>query len=173
MNTRAISKIEAARAQLDAAIELHFTSENFMAVHMLTAAAYNLLRDLAKHDGNDRPFLKSEWVNGLNEKEKRAALAFLNAPENFFKHANRDPNALLTEFNLELTEILLLDAIAYFKPLPVHERPKHYDTLLIWFGVPRVGLSEAEKSFFELARAVLQSQGKKAFWGLVVEREKR
>jgi hypothetical protein len=109
-----VSKLEVARDQLDAAIETFFLSDNAVAVHTLTAAAYNVLRDIAKQDGSAFPFIKTGFIATLKESEKNKAVAFLNAPENFFKHADRDPNGIL-EFDPELTELMLMDACSYFK----------------------------------------------------------
>ena len=57
-----ISKLDAARSQIDASIEMYFTSANPVALHTLTMAAYNILRDLAKKDGSKYPFLKTQFI---------------------------------------------------------------------------------------------------------------
>src|SRR5690348_17337317 len=114
MSLLRVAKLDAARAQLDAAIELFFTSENPVAVHTLTAAAYNVLRDLANHEGLEFPFIKTGFMQSLEPSQRSAAHSFIHAAENFFKHADRDPSETL-ELNPELTELLLLDACSYFK----------------------------------------------------------
>jgi hypothetical protein len=52
-----ISKIEAARRQLDSAIELWFLDKDEVSVHTLVAAAYQLVHDLKEHKGLARELL--------------------------------------------------------------------------------------------------------------------
>lgn len=159
-----VKKLDAARDQLDAAIELFFISDNAVAVHTLTAAAYNVLRDLAKLNGAEFPFIKSGFLEPLKESEKRKIMSFLNGPENFFKHADRDPENVL-EFDPELTELLLMDACAYFKMDPEH-RPRHYDAIKLWAGTLRSDVSE-DSLPGRLTLAVIQGlkgAGKRYFW---------
>ena len=158
------TKIEAARAQLDAAIELFFTAENPIAVHTLTSAAYNVLKDLAKQQGIQHPILKNGFVDSLPDKERSSVRAFLNKPENFFKHADRDPDDIL-ELDPELTELLLLDACAYFKHSGA-EPPKHYDAIKAWGGNLRADIDPDSPlgQFTTQVMAALRARGKANFW---------
>jgi hypothetical protein len=161
-----VSKLEVARDQLDAAIELFFLSDKLIAVHTLTAAAYNVLADLSKRDGGEFPFIKSGFIASLKESERSKVWAFLTAPENFFKHADRDPDDIL-EFDPELTEMLLLDACSYFKARPSH-RPRHFNAIKLWAGTLRSDIP-VESELGQLTLTLVQafkSGGKKAFWEL-------
>jgi hypothetical protein len=109
-----VSKLDAARAQIDAAIEMYFVADNPIALHILTAAAYNILRDIALKDGSEHPFIKTSFINEYPKEKQKVIREYLNRPENFFKHAERDAEASIT-FNPEITEILLMDACAYFR----------------------------------------------------------
>ena len=159
-----IDKFEAIRAQLDAAIELYFVSDNFVATHTLVAAAYNALRDIAKRDGSEHPFLKAGFLETMSEFEKQQLIKFLNKPENFFKHANRDPDDTLL-FYPELTEILLMDACAYFKNSE-KQKPKNYKIFKAWVGEVKDHLPEGSDSrlFVEALIMAFKAGGKKEFW---------
>lgn len=159
-----VSKLEVARDQLDAAIEVFFSSDNAVAVHTLTAAAYNVLRDIAKRDGSDFPFIKTGFIATLKESEKNKVIAFLNAPENFFKHADRDPDGIL-EFDPQLTELMLIDACSYFKENPEF-KPKHFDAIKVWAGSLREDISR-DSPEGQLTLAVVQALrtgGRRKFW---------
>ena len=159
-----VTKLEVARDQLDAAIELFFLSDNTIAVHTLTAAAYNVLRDLAKRDGSEFPFIKSGFIDTLKEFEKGKVMSFLNAPENFFKHADRDPEGVL-EFDPELTELLLMDACSYFKTNLDH-KPRHFDAIKVWSGTlrPDVPADSFEGRFTLAMIQDLKAAGRRHFW---------
>jgi len=159
-----ITKFDAIRAQLDAAIELYFVSDNVVATHALAAAAYNVLRDIANREGSEHPFLKSGFLETLSESEKQQRIQFLNKPENFFKHADRDPNDSLS-FDPELTEILLMDACAYFKNSD-KQKPKNYEIFKAWVGKVKDGLPEGSDSrlFVEALIRAFKTGGKKQFW---------
>jgi hypothetical protein len=166
MKTIEISKFDAIRSQLDAAIELFFTSENIVATHTLAAAAYNALKDIAKKEGAIHPFLKTIYIQSLPEDEQRRTIRYLNDPENFFKHADKDPGDTLT-FNPELTEILLMDACAYFRSSS-EEKPKYYDILKVWVGNTKESIPEGGdlRILVETFRDIYKAKGKMEFWRL-------
>lgn len=161
-----LTKLDAIRAQLDAAIELFFTTENVVATHTLVAAAYNALKDIAKHEGAEHPFLKTEYLQSLSEAERTRTIKFINEPENFFKHADRDPGTEIF-FNTELTELLLVDACAYFRCIK-NGRPKHYDVFLLWAGKMKdeIPQNSTLRVFVDTFRDVLKTKGKREFWSM-------
>ncbi|QEE25822.1 hypothetical protein CS053_15875 [Rhodanobacter glycinis] len=171
-----VTKVQVASNQLDAAIELFFLSDNSIAVHTLTAAAYNVLRDLARRDGLDFPFIKTGFVSTLKKSDKSKVIAFLNGPENFFKHADRDPDGVL-EFDPELTELMLIDACSYFKERP-DLKPKHFDAIKVWSGSLRADVPKGSPEGLATLAIVqrLKVAGKKQFWewycGLTAAKQK-
>ena len=164
-----VTKFDAIRAQLDAAIELYFLSENAIATHTLAAAAYNALRDIAKREGAEHPFLKTEYLKSLSEPEAQRTIRFLNDPENFFKHADRDPHASIS-FDPYLTELLLMDALAYFRTSS-EPKPKYYDIFKVWVGNIRKDALEddALRSMVEAVRDAIKAKGKAEFWKFMIE----
>lgn len=84
-----ISKLEAARRQLDCAIRLLFENEDSLAVHTLGYAAFRVLYDLCnKKDGND---FTEKWDTAL----RPYGWHVLTEVPNFLKHADNDPDATL------------------------------------------------------------------------------
>jgi hypothetical protein len=84
-----LSKIEAARRQLDCAIRLYFDNDDLVAVHALSRAAFRVLYDLQPaHDDHKELITQTirylGWVN-------------FNKLTNFLKHADRDPDAEVDE----------------------------------------------------------------------------
>jgi hypothetical protein len=84
----AVSKIEAAKRQLDSAIELWFQEKDEIAVHTLLAAAYGVIYDLNKKHGTLHEALYDTAV--VKEEYRREWVWTLKTPSNFFKHADKD-----------------------------------------------------------------------------------
>jgi hypothetical protein len=111
-----ITKLDAARRQLEVAVRLYFYEADPVSLHTLTAAAYNVLRDVNRaRDGspmfvkdNIEKYIKPEFVDQMWKRVVEA--------ENFFKHADHDPDGVL-EFRPGQTEILLLDACEKYRQL--------------------------------------------------------
>ncbi|HMN15391.1 MAG TPA: hypothetical protein PKD55_24000 [Bellilinea sp.] len=103
-----IQKLEAARRNLAAAVRLFFERGDPIAVHTLTAAAQGVFRDVAKSRGLSHTSILHDHpdIPAAARKEWRK---ILNAPRNFFKHADKDPDGTL-EFDEKVNETLLLDA---------------------------------------------------------------
>ena len=112
-----ISKLDSAKRQLEVAIKLYFHFDDPVSIHALTAAAYNVLRDINKNRGKD-PVLVKEWlVKYLIKPEKQKEFKKLvNEAENYFKHADRDPDETYT-FRPRQTEILLWEAVGIYQRL--------------------------------------------------------
>src|SRR5271163_1574815 len=97
-----ISKLDAAKRQLDSALTLYFRYGDPVSTYTLTAAAHQILMDLGKQDGVES-IVKSHGVKAIKEEFQKEYLKKINEAENFFKHADRDPNELL-DFNPETTD---------------------------------------------------------------------
>lgn len=102
-----ISKREAARRQLDAAIRLHFADDDPVVVHSLASSAANLYSDLVEQT-TPNPSWRKRFTNG-GEHHESEVKAILNQAWNFFKHADRDPAESL-DFDPTQTELMLFYA---------------------------------------------------------------
>jgi len=107
-----LTKLETAGRQLKTAISLFFNHEDPISIHTLTCAAYNVLVDVNKHRGGKSMFVKERYPSQPGSPDRNA----LNAPENFFKHADRDPDET-HDFFPKMTEALLVDAVEKYKEL--------------------------------------------------------
>jgi len=142
-----ISKLDAAKRQIDTAIRLFFKSADPISIHTLTAAGHQVLMDIAKPE-NIKSFMKdSPWIIGDKKKEY---LAIVNEAENFFKHAEKDPSSVL-KFKQEQTEFLLLDAVEMYIQLTA-DMPENMLIYRAWFLVKFTNIISAGtlKAFKEL-----------------------
>ncbi|MBI3798197.1 MAG: hypothetical protein HY268_14680 [Deltaproteobacteria bacterium] len=108
-----LSKIEVAERQLREAIRLFAEGRDPVVVRTVAGTAHQVLNDLTKTRGfgsfiKDSPYLRPE--------KKREWIEMVNSAQNFFKHADRDPEAVL-DFYPEFTKFLLLDAVEMYLTL--------------------------------------------------------
>jgi hypothetical protein len=117
--TLKVSKTDAAKRQIETAIRLWFFSGDPVAIHTLAAAAHQILHDLGKKRGVST-ILRD--LPGIRPERKKELRALVSRYENFFKHADRDPDALL-EFNPDATELFILDAVFTYENLTQEVSP--------------------------------------------------
>ena len=114
--TTRVTKIAAARSQLETAITLWFHAGDPVSTHTLAWASREILRVLNKHTGSSPMLLNDDTI--APEYRKR----FINAlakPANFFKHGSRNGDEPL-DFPHELTAGIILDAATKYREL-THE----------------------------------------------------
>ncbi len=107
-----ITKIDAARRQLEAAIKLFFHEGDPVAIHTLVRAAVGIIDPIQKLHGKIGPitsteelfeqYVKDEYLQSVRKKHR--------TPQNFFKHADKDPDAILN-FDSSVIELELFFAI--------------------------------------------------------------
>jgi hypothetical protein len=125
-----ISKLDAARRQLETAILLYFNEADPVSIHTLTAAAHEILRDLSLHI--DSPMLLERSFEHLPEELRNKIHNAMRQPQNFFKHADRDPQESF-EFVPGMTEWILVDGMGKYFEL-TGERTLILRTYDAWFG---------------------------------------
>jgi hypothetical protein len=106
-----VSKLEAAERQLCQVIRLFFQRGDAVAIHTLAAAAYQILSDLCERKKLKREIEDSAILDELGVKQE--VLAALRKPQNFFKHADRDPEGTV-RFNPMLSACLILYGVHYY-----------------------------------------------------------
>lgn len=152
-----VSKLDAARRQLETAVRLYFAEADPISIHTLTSAAYQLLADINRRIGG-APMLREQiptWVRSDATAEARRKLA---EAENFFKHADRDPESVL-EFNPNATWLSLYDGCRKYQELANESVPLlvAFD-LWCWVGPGRDLVSGPERAAARQAmEAVLPS----------------
>lgn len=90
---QAIDKAEAARRQIETAIDLYFDDGDALSVHTLAFASFKVLFDLYPHRNQDGFAAKLDAVI------TREGWRSLSGVANFLKHADKDPDALLGPYH--------------------------------------------------------------------------
>ncbi len=89
-----VSKLNAARRQLDCAIELWFSEKDDVSIHTLAAAAHQIIYDTNKKKGGQELLFDSIVIR---DEYRSEFVALIKRDMNFFKHADKDPEGI-TEF---------------------------------------------------------------------------
>lgn len=108
-----VSKIEAARRQLVTAVKMFFYNCDVVSQHTLVGAAHGILYDLAKKQEKKLSIKDSPLIS---EGQRDNFIRAINFPQNYFKHANRDPKKKMV-FRYHGTAFYLLDAILMYRLL--------------------------------------------------------
>lgn len=132
MSKHEISKIDAARRQLDTAIRLYMSGRDDVSIHTLAHAAHRVLMDVAAKKGIDG-YLFGHLMGVIKPEMKDEFLTKMNAAANFFKHADRDSGEVL-EFNPEQTVFWLWDACILYQSL-TGEYTDLMQCYWTWFGI--------------------------------------
>lgn len=126
-----LSKLDAARRQLVTAIRLHLADRDAVSVYTLATNAQEILSTLC-----DRQGLRSLRANiarpaGMSDVEVQGKL--INPARNFFKHADRDPDGVWTDFvETDCDHILIIpcfDIVELERKSPIEVQ-----VFLTWYG---------------------------------------
>lgn len=165
MREKEITKTEAARRQIDAAILMLFRNDDPLAVHTVAMAVFRLLRDLAKSRG-----LKDPFDSMIPPGTERDFWGEFNHAANFLKHADQDPNGALSPFPEDTNDQLLVIACTYFELLGNRWTLEmgvlvfwyislHPESLLKSVGPAGVGLLDGESDIRALPRSEQLASG--------------
>lgn len=102
-----VSKLNAARRQLDCAIELWFADKDEVSVHTLAAAAHQIIHDIHQKKGGGELLFDSAKIKDEHRSE---FISILKNAMNFFKHADKYAEEIL-EFPPALSEAFMLFSI--------------------------------------------------------------
>jgi hypothetical protein len=161
-----VTKQEAALRQLNESIWMCFAGRDALASHTVAAAAYGLIEDLGKHAGITN-FYRDEIIRP----ERRVEYdRLMRGPQNFLKHADRDPEDVLT-FLPAATVFLLFEAVELaYRVLTVHS--KAMSSFRIWFIVSHEDLIDpvffAKITSFAEGKGVDQTD--KKLWAAFLDR---
>jgi len=147
-----VSKLDAARRQLECAVTLFFHDGDPVSTHTLTAAAYNLIRDLNSQVKGSPMLVKKVLLEHIRPDKVEEIRKMISEAENFFKHADRDPESVL-EFHLGQTENLLWDACWKYRDLAGETTPV-LQAMQLWVFANKPELWQLPKSTREVLEAV-------------------
>src|SRR5207248_7558961 len=114
-----ITKLEAARRQIETAITLWFSESDPVSIHTLVSAAHRLVYDINSKSLGLPMLGDTTNIRPGREKEYRGILA---KASNFFKHADRDAEKTLS-FSPQSTAFHLLDGCNVYQSLATERRP--------------------------------------------------
>jgi hypothetical protein len=120
-----VTKLQAARRQLETALDLYFNEKDPVSIHALATAAYNVIRKVNRNKGGMPMLVKDTHAKQFAEttgKTEKEIANILNEAENFFKHADSDPNGTLT-FDDGEAELFLFDAIGKYGEITQEKVP--------------------------------------------------
>jgi hypothetical protein len=139
-----ITKIDAAERQLVTAIDLFFRNGDALAVYALAGAAREVVTAMCEARQVESLFKDILLATGLTEKELRD---MANRYRNFFKHADRDPDAVLTEFSDEDNDPILFvaghDFARLVKGMPVEMQV--YEAWYLSCNEEKIALSKRDE----------------------------
>jgi hypothetical protein len=161
-----VTKLESARRQLETAIKLFFAGGDFVSIHTLSYAAYGITRDLCDHSKNPKS-LKKLIEERVNKTQHKEFFKHISKAGNFFKHADKEPRAVL-EYVPEQYELFVLFAIYQYEAL-TNELTLPMGIFKIWYLKNRPGLvefNEQEKS--QLLKETSFPVDKPAFYDFVL-----
>lgn len=146
-----ITKLEAAKRQIETSITLWFQEADPVSIHTLTTAARQILVDLNAKAGGEPMGADHQMIRPEARIIARKAMA---EAENFFKHADRDPEASCL-FSPEATRFYLLEAIDKYQEL-AREQPPLMKLYLVYHALthPRIFTPK----FIDLMRSFFPSE---------------
>ena len=109
-----ISKLDAAKRELEHTIRLFFNYGDIVVMHLVASAAETLLADIGQKSGITS--IKDEITKRVKKDKQKYVLDKLNEAYNFFKHADKDPSKLL-EFYPESSEFIIWDSVAMYQSI--------------------------------------------------------
>jgi hypothetical protein len=126
-----VSKLDAARRQLDCAIDLWFRDRDAVAVHTLAAASHQIIHDIHAVKSPYEELIFDSVI--IKDEHRKDFINLIKGPVNFFKHADKDPDAV-TEFNTFGSITFMLFSIVGLAHLG--ERSSDIeDAFVVWMGL--------------------------------------
>jgi hypothetical protein len=135
-----LTKLEAAKRQLETAITLYFNDADPVSIHTLVSASHEILAALNKEAGNTPTIISDSLINEGYKKEFRK---WMKEPRNFFKHADKDPKGAYT-FYPEINDFFLLDACETYQVL-TGEKVPHFIIFRGWFNAQHPHIMKMER----------------------------
>ncbi|MBT5031961.1 MAG: hypothetical protein HOM55_06670 [Proteobacteria bacterium] len=120
-----ISKLEAAKVQLDRAIQLFFENDHVCAVS-LAGAAEDILGSLLQHRGQQSPFeFLHDWYQteySANVTKRDFSREIANLPRNWLKHTNEHAASELDVSIVDSIMMLMRAVPCYYKLTGSHSK---------------------------------------------------
>ena len=132
-----ISKLDAARRQLETAIILYFHNYDPISIHTLAAASHEILRTLSSKTGKDCSMFTQVEAEIRDDKQKEFN-KLLRGAQNHFKHADHDPDGVLI-FDPQISDLYLFDSCMLWQAITQENHAIHM-LFKAWFIFHNQGL---------------------------------
>lgn len=139
------TKLDAARRQLETAISLLFEGGDAISAHTLAYAAFGILKDVAAHRGATSVLASAEALAAAGQKGE--FWKGFNRAGNFFKHADRDPDAVLVGMPEEENEALISIALSIYDGLGCMRSVELQAFSLWWPCINFQGIDDVKEPF--------------------------
>jgi len=126
-----VSKLSAARTQLDCAIELWFLDKDDVSIHTLAAAAYQIIHDINEKRGGGRDLIYNSAV--IKDEYRSMWVKLIKKPVNFFKHADNDSEGTI-EFSPFVSLLFMIFSLVGLRAVGEQTNDVE-DTLIAWITV--------------------------------------
>ena len=144
-----VTKLDAARRQLEAAIRLLFAQDDAVSIHTLAHASFGILKAVAEHR-NERRVL--DTTEELAAKDGKDFWKGFNRTGNFFKHANKDPDGVLSGGPVEENEALISLAVEIYRNLGCLVTTEIETFYLWWRCIHFKGIDDVKEPFISWLR---------------------
>jgi hypothetical protein len=139
------TKLDAARRQLETAVSLLFLRGDAVSTHTLAYAAFGIIKDVATHRGERTVLSRAEDLSAAGKKGE--FWKGFNRAANFFKHADRDPDAALVGMAEEENEALISIALAIYRDLGCVETTELLAFRLWWAFINFESVDDLQEPF--------------------------
>ncbi len=156
MSELRLSKLDCARRQLETAVNLYFKGGDDVSIHTLASAALKILGDICNRRNVKHPLhLETMLELAIKPEYHKKVRDELRKFENFFKHADRDPDEVLA-FYPKISEYWLLAAVHLHLTL-TGERIPTFHAFHLWFFMTNPGLLKDDST--EILRIAMELSG--------------
>ena len=161
-----VTKQEAATYQLETAIKLFFENRDLISAYTLCCAADGILEGIYKNNRteilsrqrerltNPSNFCfswREEWEILFKPEYQKEGFRLLNKPQNFLKHADKDPDSTY-DFNWDLHGLRILGTVRNYK-LVFGKITEAMNIFFIWYAVLNPHLLKKESPISETIAA--------------------
>ncbi|MDD2777082.1 MAG: hypothetical protein PHU06_14110 [Gallionella sp.] len=156
-----LSKADVIRRQLNAGIRMFFFDWDAVALHTVVAAGHEVARDVAHSKGIQNSIKDSPLIS---EEERKKFIEAVNFPQNFFKHADRDPNSKMA-FRYRLIPLFIFDAVSQYVAVN-EELTREMKIFLMWVQLKYPSLLRYEFAEKDLAQIRATTKDPSAYHAL-------
>ncbi len=167
-----VSKLDAAKRQLEFSIKLFFMYGDVVIIHALASAGHEVLWRLCKKQGI-KSILKDEFMEMIKPTKKKEVKKMINEAQNFFKHAGNDSDQQL-KFFFNSTQYTIFDACLMYKQY-TNENNALMHIFLMWFYInnPEILVDASGKELIENSRAVIDPKNRTFFLQMLPDIENK